>query len=134
MSFCTAVNCMDGRTQKPVAKYLSERFGVEYVDMVTEAGPVRAVADRLDGALSGGVMQRVALSVEEHRSAGIGVVAHHDCAGNPVDDEEQKRQAINAAKHLASRFTNLPVVALWVGPDWTVTEIAEIEPSAETAE
>ncbi|HOP76783.1 MAG TPA: hypothetical protein PLD05_04790 [Thermogutta sp.] len=39
MSFATVVNCMDGRTQGPVISYLKERFGVDYVDNSTEAGP-----------------------------------------------------------------------------------------------
>ena len=39
MSFCTVVNCMDGRVQLPVIRYLQERFEVPYVDSITEVGP-----------------------------------------------------------------------------------------------
>ena len=35
-SFACAVNCMDGRTQEPVIKYLKQRLHVDYVDAVTE--------------------------------------------------------------------------------------------------
>jgi len=34
MSYCTVINCMDGRVQLPVIKYLKERFDVDYVDSI----------------------------------------------------------------------------------------------------
>ena len=39
MSFCTAINCMDGRVQLPVIRFLQERFKVDYVDVISEPGP-----------------------------------------------------------------------------------------------
>ena len=45
MSFCTVVNCMDGRVQLPVIRYLQDRIEVLYVDSVTEPGPVRSLAE-----------------------------------------------------------------------------------------
>jgi hypothetical protein len=45
MHFCTVINCMDGRVQLPVNKYLQKRFNVAYVDSITEAGPVRIISD-----------------------------------------------------------------------------------------
>ena len=51
MSFCTVVNCMDGRTQSPVNDHLRNRNQVEYVDTITEAGPVKALAEGLDVTL-----------------------------------------------------------------------------------
>ena len=35
MTFCTAVNCMDGWAKLPVIKYLQDRFNVEHVDSIT---------------------------------------------------------------------------------------------------
>ena len=29
--FATAINCIDGRVQKPVAEYIQEIFGLEYL-------------------------------------------------------------------------------------------------------
>ena len=46
--FATAVNCMDGRVQKPVIEYLQKSFGVDYVDMVTEPGPNKILAEGKD--------------------------------------------------------------------------------------
>ena len=45
MKFATAINCMDGRTQLPVIAYLKEKCKIDCVDMVTEAGPVKILAD-----------------------------------------------------------------------------------------
>ena len=42
--FGTAVNCMDGRVQEPVLAWLKERYELEHVDMITEAGPDKALA------------------------------------------------------------------------------------------
>ena len=43
-SFCTAVTCIDGRVQLPVIHYLTRRFHVEFVDIVSDTGPVGALA------------------------------------------------------------------------------------------
>ena len=37
-TFATAINCMDGRVQLPVIKFLQERFKAEYVDIISEPG------------------------------------------------------------------------------------------------
>ena len=39
MSFGTVIDCMEGRVQTPVNNYLSGRFGVNYVDVISAAGP-----------------------------------------------------------------------------------------------
>ncbi len=46
MSFCTVVNCIDGRVQLPVINYLADYFDVDYVDSITEAGPVAILAEK----------------------------------------------------------------------------------------
>ena len=44
MRFCTAINCMDGRTQEPVIAFVKKRFGIDCVDMITEPGPDKILA------------------------------------------------------------------------------------------
>lgn len=41
MKFAAAINCMDGRTQVPVIEFLKNKYGVDYVDMITEPDPTR---------------------------------------------------------------------------------------------
>lgn len=120
MSFCTAINCMDGRTQLPVIGYLQERFGVEYVDAVTEPGPVGILSSQPDSDAAQSIYRRVDISINAHQSVGIAVVAHHDCAGNPVPEEEQKKQLQASVRVLADRYPQMEVIALWVGDTWTV--------------
>jgi len=122
MSFCTAINCMDGRVQLPVINYLRERFGVEYVDSVTEAGPNRIVGLQSDTALLDSILDRVKRSVKFHDPAGLAIVAHHDCLGNPVDKIVQFEELELAAKYLTEQFGEIPVIGLWVDETWTVSE------------
>ena len=123
MSFCTAVNCMDGRVQRPAIDYLSEFFVVEYVDVVTEAGPVAVLASDPESDRSKSIYQRIDVSVSVHGSKGIGIVAHHDCAGNPKRKNGQMEDVRESVSALRSRYPGLPVIALWVDENWTVAEI-----------
>jgi hypothetical protein len=120
VSFCTAVNCIDGRVQVPVIRYLQEQYGVRYVDVVTEPGPVRALAEPSDSETKRSVLRRVRVSIEAHGSELIAVVAHAECAGNPVDDEEQRQQLARSAEYLAESFPVASVIGLWVDDGWTV--------------
>jgi hypothetical protein len=123
VSFCTAVNCMDGRVQLPVIRYLSERFRAEYVDSVTEPGPNAILARRTDAAAVEAIERRVRISIERHKSVGIAVVGHHDCAGNPAGLAEQTRDTLAAVRYLEERFPGIPVIGLWVNHAWEVCEI-----------
>ena len=123
MSFYTAINCMDGRVQLPVINYLKDRFKAEYIDSVTEAGPVLYLAEKTDSQQVKSILQRIDISINNHKSKGIAVVAHHDCAGNPVDDQTQISQLGQAINFLAGRYANVEITGLWVGSDFSVTEI-----------
>ena len=122
MSFCTAINCIDGRTQRPVSDYLMRRFGAKYVDTVTEAGPVRHLASEPASETTRSIFSRVDISVEKHGSSGIALVAHHDCAGNPVTEERQKAQLATAVDLLRKQYPGTEVIGLWVGSNWQVSE------------
>lgn len=123
MEFCTAINCMDGRVQLPVIGFLRERLGARYVDVVTEPGPSRILALHDDVRLVGSILRRVDISVERHGSGAIAVVAHHDCAGNPVGDEEQIDHLQEAVRLVSSRYPELEVIGLWVDDEWHVEEM-----------
>ena len=124
MSFCTAINCMDGRTQIPVIEFLKKRFGVEYVDMVTEPGPNGILAEQDNLRLVDSILERLWISVHKHQSAGIAVVGHHDCAGNPTDQRKQAEHTRAAIEYLEHRYNDLPIIGLWVDENWRVNEIA----------
>ena len=113
--FATAINCMDGRAQRPVIDYIQENFGIDYVDMITEPGPNRIVAENKDSTVIESLKKRVTISVEKHHSQHILIVGHHDCAGNPVDEAEQKKHLLKAVDVVASwNFPVKEIIAIWL--------------------
>ncbi|MFC1855647.1 carbonic anhydrase [Thermodesulfobacteriota bacterium] len=124
MLFCTAINCIDGRTQLPVIEYLKKRFNVEYVDMVTEPGPNLLLAKGEDTFKLESVISRCDISVEKHLSSGIAIVGHYDCAGNPAPKEEQLKHIEQAIAFLNERYKNEEVIGLWLDSDFKVHEQA----------
>ena len=123
MSFCTAINCMDGRTQLPVIDFLKNRFDAQYVDSVTEPGPVLALSEQKDHQTVNSIIHRVVISVKKHTSKGIAIVAHYDCAGNPLEKNRQLKQLAASVKFIAEKFPAVPVIGLWVDENWSVTEV-----------
>ena len=37
MTFATCLNCIDGRVQLPAINWITEKYNVKYVDMITKA-------------------------------------------------------------------------------------------------
>ncbi len=123
MTFYTAVNCMDGRVQRPVLDYLMERFGVPYVDSITDPGPNGILNRQDDEASVGSILKRIDVSVHKHKSIGIAVIGHYDCTGNPGDKDHQNRDTRGAVRFLRSKYPDTPIIGLWVDETWTVEEI-----------
>jgi voltage-gated potassium channel Kch len=123
MTFCTAVNCIDGRVQLPVINYLKERFSVNHVDMITEPGPNLIIAELTASMIVGSIITRIDLSIKKHSSRGIAIVGHHDCAGNPSREEEQLSHIQESLIFLKKRFPNVEIIGLWVDQNWQVIEI-----------
>ncbi len=114
MIFYTAINCMDGRVQLPVIEFIQAKFNVDYVDMITEPGPNRILAENAPAHLVESILERVRISVEKHGSTGIVIVGHPDCAGNPTSDKEQDKQTAAAVELLRRHFPNVPVMGVWL--------------------
>ena len=126
-SFATAINCMDGRVQVPVSDWMLKTFGVQYVDVVTEPGPIKALAEQAP-ALTDNIKRRVEISVQKHGSRTVVLVAHGDCAGNPVSKDESLRQLKDGVDVIRSWGFPVTVVGLWLGdPEWRVEEILRVE-------
>ncbi len=124
MTFCTAISCMDGRVQIPVISYLQEHFKVDYVDVISEPGPNKILAEGVDQQLLESIWARVEISLTKHDSIGIAVIGHHDCAGNPVAESDQQDHTTAAVRRVRERFGSVPVIGLWVDRNWEVSEIA----------
>ena len=123
MAFCTVVNCMDGRVQLPVIQYLMERFGTKYVDSITEPGPVAILGEEQADPRAESIMERIRISIEKHNSRAVAIVAHHDCAGNPVSKDIQMSQMKKSVSLTKDAFPGIEVIGLWVDEDWKVIEV-----------
>ena len=122
MSFYTAINCMDGRIQESVANYIKKKYNVLFVDMITGIGPVKILSDKKTENL-GPIISCIDISLKKHKSKGIAIVAHYDCAGNPIPDEEQKKLLQKAVTFLMEKYINVSVCGLWVNKNRKVEKI-----------
>jgi carbonic anhydrase len=123
-TFAAAINCMDGRVIEPVTHWLREQLKVDYVDMITEAGPDRILMEG-DRQQLEHIKERVLVSVEKHGAQTVAVVAHYDCAGYPVSREEHF-QAVKQGMRLVRRWApNTQVIGLWVNDQWNAERIED---------
>lgn len=122
--FATAINCIDGRTQIPVIEYIKGRYAVvDYIDMVTEAGPNKILSENRDKEIIESIQKRVKISVERHDSKLIAIVEHYDCAGNRAQKETQISQILSAIKTVESWGFDVQIIGLWISKNWRVYEV-----------
>ncbi|MHC4943299.1 MAG: carbonic anhydrase [Planctomycetota bacterium] len=129
MSYFTAINCMDGRVQVPVIQFIELKYRVDNVDMITEPGPVKALAEQTEYEVLQSIFRRVDVSLDKHASKGIAVAAHHDCAGNPVDEATQLEQLKSAVNYLTTIYPGRTIVGLWVNASWKVKIVCKVNNS-----
>ena len=114
---------MDGRTQLPVIEWMKREHEVDYVDTITEPGPVRILAEAADAPALESIRRRLTISVTKHGSRRVAIVAHSDCAGNPVDKDMQLSQLRAAAATVLSWGIGVQVDRLWLGENWRVERV-----------
>ena len=122
-SFCTVINCMDGRMQLPVIKFLQKRFHAEYVDSITAPGPNLILAKGEDLNAVDAILRCVEISVGKHGSTGIAIVGHEDCAGNPADKGAQFLHLRLAYDRIHDAFPDCESTTLWVSVKGHIEEI-----------
>ena len=121
--FATAINCMDGRVQEPVTNFLKKRLGATYIDMITEAGPDGILARMASYETINSIKKRIDISIQKHGSKHIAVIAHHDCAGNPVDANTHRSHVRSAVQNVRVWYPNADVFGLWINENWEVEEL-----------
>ena len=121
--FATAINCIDGRVQIPVIDWLRRQCGVDYVDMITEPGPERLLAEAKDLTACASIRRRLEISINRHSSSLVAIAGHHDCAGNPADKETQLEQILTAIRTVESWKYKIEVIGLRVDENWEVREV-----------
>ena len=124
--FAGAINCMDGRVQDAVAIFLRKKLGVDYVDAITEPGPDLILAENTDAAVVVNIKKRVGISLEKHGAKTVAIVAHADCAGNPVTKEEHLDQLQRAKETVANFGFEVEIILVWVdliNGNWVAEEV-----------
>lgn len=109
---------MDGRVQLPVINWMMQNLSADYVDMITEPGPDKILAEG-SAAAQDSIKARVLISVNKHGSDTILMVSHDDCAGNPVTREEHEEQLQQCLMKI--RSWKLPVkrvLGAWIDDKW----------------
>lgn len=123
-SFATVINCMDGRVQDPVNAWMKSYSKAQYIDVITEAGPDRimsstATASRL-------ILNRILVSRDKHNSQVLALVAHHDCAGNPVDKSVHMEHLKRAGTIMQTWNLGMTILLLWVDENWQVELVEKL--------
>ena len=125
--FCTAINCIDGRVQLPVINHLMDHYGVDYVDMITEPGPVLVLTDEKKIQQADSIIHRVGLSIKVHKTKLIAIVAHYNCLANPVHKTQQLIQLKDSVKVIRENFLSAHILGLWVNKHRVVDEITHMK-------
>lgn len=113
---------MDGRVQDAVKKYIKQNYGVDWVDQVTEPGPIKILAENTEKQIIENIKKRVDVSVNHHGSKVVAIVGHEDCAGNPVGKEEQVAQLKKSEEVVKSFGFEAEIILLYVEGDWQTVE------------
>jgi len=126
-SFATCINCMDGRVQEPSIRFLKKKFSVKYIDMITEPGADKILAQYQAKATIAAIKKKVQISIEKHNSKAIAIVGHHDCAGNPVSDTTHLRQIKKAVKNISQWKLGVPVWGVWIDRHFRVEKVLSLK-------
>lgn len=123
--FGTAVNCMDGRVQEPVAQWMKKTFNLDYVDMITEPGPIAILNSDNPSAIRS-ILYRISVSVQKHNSSIIVIAGHHDCAGNPVPRSIQELQIIKSLEIVSKLYKHMKIIGIYITESCEPVIIKEI--------
>ncbi|MEK7595777.1 MAG: carbonic anhydrase [Patescibacteria group bacterium] len=118
-TFATALNCIDGRVQKPVTEWIKNRFNADFVDTITEPG-IDKIISHGDRDFVNELKRFVGISVKAHGSKVIVVVGHYGCAADPVLKEEHFEQIRGSVEKVKSWGYEATVVGLWINRQWQV--------------
>jgi carbonic anhydrase len=119
--FATAITCIDGRVQQPIADWMKLNTNVHFVDLITEPGPDKALSDGPVHVIDE-VVRKVSFSILHHSSNVVALTGHHDCAANDADKEEHIEQILDGIRVLLSYRINARVLGLWLN-EWNSVEV-----------
>ena len=119
--FATAITCIDGRVQQPVADWMKLNTNVEYVDLITEPGPDKVLSSETTYVVDE-IIRKVTFSIRYHNSPVVALCGHHDCAANAADREGHIKQITEGIRVLQSYNLNVRLLGLWLN-EWASVEL-----------
>jgi hypothetical protein len=119
--FATAINCIDGRVQVPVIDWIKFHLNVDYVDLITEPGPDKAITSGSDITYNS-IYEKAKLSVKTLGSQSISIVAHHDCRANPITKEKHIEMILKCVEVIEKWRLGVRILGLWVN-EWRYVEV-----------
>lgn len=122
-TFGSAINCIDGRAQGPVTDWVKMNGQIQYIDMITVPGADKVLAQGTSSQIEP-IKQSVLISVNAHKSSIVAIAGHHDCAANPVSQDEHFAHIRAAMQVIASWGLPVRIVGLWVN-EWGYIEVVE---------
>ncbi len=122
-AFTTVITCMDGRIQLPVLEWIAKHYGKTYPDTITEPGPVKILSENQPNEIIKNIKKRLDISMRLHGSKRIFLVAHDDCAGNPVSREKQWAQMKIAVENVNQWKPEAEIIPLWVDLNGKVSKL-----------
>jgi hypothetical protein len=114
---------MDGRILEPIIHYLKTNFDIDYVDMITESGPEKIIAEDSEKYKINSIKQRLDISINKHGSKIILMAGHAGCTTNPVEKETHIAQVLQSSAALKNWFPQVQIIPVWIGDDWVVEPI-----------
>ncbi|HEY7974453.1 MAG TPA: carbonic anhydrase [Ktedonobacterales bacterium] len=121
-TFGTAINCIDGRAQAPVAAWVRDNAHVDYVDTVTVPGADYALTHMTPDRLTQ-MREMVAVSVNAHGSQIIAIAGHFGCAAFDADRAGHEAAIRSAVRVVQDWGLPVRVVGLWVNEQWQVEPV-----------
>lgn len=115
----TVLNCIDGRTQIPIIQWMKENFGLDYVDLITDAGMDKVLSQGCCNEIFN-IRNNVMTSISAHDSRIIAVAGHYDCAANPVNDCKHFQDIFISTCRVKTWGLPVKVFGLWVDEFWKV--------------
>lgn len=121
--FVTVINCMDGRVQEPVIKWMKKTYQADFVDMITEAGPNKILLYGPEETIVA-IHQKVKISYEKHGSKVLAIAGHYDCAGYPVSREKKIGKIKHSVEMVKTWGFDMEIVGLYINENWEVEVVA----------
>lgn len=112
--FATAINCIDGRVQTPVAEFIKRRYSIDYVDMITVPGPYKILSECRDKYEIESIRKKAFFSYNNRNSKLVFIICHYNCLGNPCTEKSHLRQLRKAVKNVSKWFPEGKVFGVWV--------------------